>query len=73
VIEYHHVIDKNKELSQMIKGQSEVALEIECKKCIPFCANCHREFHAGLFSYKDIEEKNLKDYQKKLINCKVAE
>jgi len=49
LIEFHHLDPKKKEntvtnlLWQKKKDKSYVLKEI--KKCIPLCANCHREFH----------------------------
>lgn len=74
VIEYHHINPKEKDfnISQYIKLSIEI-LKKEAGKCIPLCANCHREFHAGIFKYKDIDFDKLKDYQIKLLQCHVME
>lgn len=66
-IEYHHILDKEFALSVGFKNYSLSKLENEAKKCIPFCANCHREFHYKLFTYNDIDVNKLKDYQKELL------
>lgn len=69
VIEYHHVKDKLYAISNCINTYgSKSRLHNELLKCIPFCANCHREFHQGLFGYRDIDRSKLKDYQIKLID-----
>jgi hypothetical protein len=66
-IEYHHVKDKSFTISSSFQYISIKELEIEAKKCIPFCANCHREYHYEKFDYNDININNLKEYQKELL------
>lgn len=50
-IEFHHIDPRTKlfNISQVTKNRvnKEVFLA-ELAKCIPLCANCHREFHAGM-------------------------
>ena len=44
-LDFHHIRDKEKSLSILIKnGARQKALK-ESKKCILLCANCHRELH----------------------------
>lgn len=66
-IEYHHVKDKSFTISQAFTNLPFSSLEKEAMKCIPLCSNCHREFHYKLWDYKDLDNDNLKDYQKELI------
>lgn len=68
-IDYHHVDYKNKKITiaNSISYSSVKKIIEEIYKCIPFCSNCHREYHAGLFSYKDLNYNILKEYQKQLI------
>lgn len=75
VLEFHHVNsqDKSFTISSGINRKSEKDIIKECYKCITFCANCHREYHAGLFNYNNINIENLKDYQINLLyNCQVS-
>ena len=50
-LDFHH-IDPNKKLFTLSRywRYSWDKLEEEIKKCILLCANCHREFHAGLIN-----------------------
>lgn len=52
VLDFHHIRDKKYEISQLIKKGSLKLLLNELDKCIPVCANCHREIHhkEGYFS-----------------------
>jgi hypothetical protein len=46
VLEFHHVGDKDKNVSDMVNhgyGWSRIQEEID--KCIPLCCNCHRLIH----------------------------
>ena len=46
VIDFHHIKDKEFELSYMVRsGFSLKRIKEEMRKCIPLCANCHRELH----------------------------
>lgn len=47
VIDAHHVDPSVKEgtISRLRVNCSTEKLEAELAKCIPFCANCHREYH----------------------------
>ena len=55
VIEFHHVRDKDKEVSRMVSiGLSWKRIEDEIKKCIPLCCNCHRIEHSRLIQTEEI-------------------
>lgn len=46
VIEFHHVCDKNMNVSTMLKdGYGWSRIQEEISKCIPLCCNCHRVTH----------------------------
>lgn len=46
-IDYHHVDPSTKEeyISKMFERVPTPNRLLELKKCIPLCANCHREYH----------------------------
>lgn len=48
VLDFHHINPEDKEdaISKMLKHNVPFdKIETEIDKCIPLCANCHREFH----------------------------
>jgi hypothetical protein len=46
VLDFHHIKEKKYEIADLVKrGCSLKTLIEELKKCIPVCANCHREIH----------------------------
>lgn len=48
VLDFHHIDPTKKEngIAQMLRNNTSwEKIEEEIKKCIPLCANCHREFH----------------------------
>lgn len=46
VIEFHHVSEKNMNVSTMLKdGYGWSRIQEEIGKCIPLCCNCHRVKH----------------------------
>lgn len=47
-IDFHHLRDKEMNVSQMIKYGSLKKVKEEIEKCVCLCANCHRKLHAGL-------------------------
>jgi transcription elongation factor Elf1 len=55
-LELHHLAgqEKDNHIGDMIHdGVSTKRLKAEVRKCVVLCANCHREFHAGLISLTD--------------------
>lgn len=50
-LDFHHVDGKNETISTL-KGLRGIKREIEKHPIIVLCANCHRELHAGLFSFQ---------------------
>jgi predicted HNH restriction endonuclease len=49
-LDFHHLNGKEKEFGLSQKGitRSWAKTELELKKCILVCSNCHREIHAGI-------------------------
>lgn len=45
VLDFHHTNDKKNLVSLLSRSGSLRLLKEELKKCIPVCANCHREIH----------------------------
>ena len=45
--DFHHLGNKEADISSMIGKYSEAEIEKEADKCILLCANCHRIHHAG--------------------------
>lgn len=48
VLDFHHINSEEKEngIAQMLRNNTSWdRIEQEISKCIPLCANCHREFH----------------------------
>ena len=46
-LDFHHVIEKRKEISQMVaSGWSVATILDEIEKCMVVCSNCHRMIHA---------------------------
>lgn len=65
-LEFHH-IDPSKKDFTISNDQFRLLDAVEeIKKCILVCSNCHKEFHAGLWSLKDLnlekEEVDLDTY-----------
>ena len=55
-LEFHHVVKDGKNFGISAKGytRSWKSIKSELDKCVLLCANCHREWHAGI-----ITEENL--------------
>ncbi len=51
-LEFHHIVKDKKGFGISEKGytRSWAAIKSELDKCILLCANCHREWHAGLIN-----------------------
>lgn len=49
-IDFHHVDPTTKDglITQIMRNVSYKKAEEEAAKCVLLCANCHREFHAGV-------------------------
>jgi len=48
VFDFHHIdpADKGKGIASILHGKNWQSVEIELKKCVLLCANCHRIAHA---------------------------
>ena len=46
VIDFHHIRDKEGEVSQMVyQGYGWNRIKEEIDRCVPLCSNCHRIHH----------------------------
>ncbi len=53
-LDFHHTKDKRKEIGVGLhSGWSLNSIITEMKKCVVFCANCHRKYHAGKLEDKE--------------------
>ncbi len=52
-LEFHHLDENEKDFGISQDGNTRPWEEVkkELDKCVLLCANCHREAHAGLFSF----------------------
>jgi len=53
-LDFHHMNPKIKDntISRLLaNGSTKERILDEVSKCIVFCANCHRKFHAGRFKW----------------------
>ena len=48
-LDFHHINSDEKSFSISSNSFSFAKMKAEADKCVLLCANCHREFHAGLF------------------------
>ena len=48
-LEFHHLDPNKKDFSISSNSFSFEKMKIESDKCVLLCANCHREYHDGLF------------------------
>jgi len=46
VLDWHHLAEKEKDISQAVHHWGRARIERELTKCIVLCANCHRRQHA---------------------------
>lgn len=51
VLELDHIVNKRKNISDMIRNHSWRSIRYEIKKCQVLCANCHRRKTAKQFDY----------------------
>lgn len=70
-IDFHHVDPSKKDFSiGRVRANPKSIKRIveELKKCIPVCANCHREIHSGITQVPEelpvLNEKEILDYRK---------
>lgn len=70
MLELHHIDPSFKSFAlscTIFKSKKWEVVELEAKKCLPLCPNCHRLYHLNYWSYKDLDLSNLKEFQVKLI------
>jgi len=55
-LEFHHLVKDKKSFGISAKGytRSWKAIKTELEKCLMLCANCHREWHAGIIDEDDL-------------------
>jgi hypothetical protein len=55
-LEFHHLDPTKKDFGISAKGyaRSWEKVKHEIEKCILLCANCHREFHAGMLQLPQV-------------------
>jgi hypothetical protein len=55
-LEFHHLDPTKKDFGISAKGyaRSWEKVKSEIKKCVLLCANCHREFHAGMLQLSQV-------------------
>lgn len=69
-LELHHINPVTKIFSLScvnFKSKKWEIVELETKKCLHLCPNCHRLYHLNYWTYKDLDLSKLKDFQVKLI------
>lgn len=44
-LDFHHLFDKSKDVSDLVKNESIKTIQAEIAKCIVLCSNCHRKLH----------------------------
>ena len=54
-LEFHHLYNKQYNISQSVKYLSTKLFINELYKCICICANCHRKLHANLLRKNNSE------------------
>lgn len=59
-LEFHHIGDKELEISKMLSKYTEEEILEEIKKCEIVCCNCHRKIHWQ--EKKDERRFNIKRY-----------
>jgi len=74
----HHLDPKQKSFNiSGFKIKNKQKIYDECEKCVMLCANCHREFHAGIVEIKnpirfDITKIPVVEKVIKIVNCEVC-
>jgi hypothetical protein len=55
-LEFHHIMRDGKSFGISAKGytRSWKSIKSELDKCVMLCANCHREWHAGMINENDL-------------------
>ncbi len=77
VLEFHHLDPTKKDFSisgYKIKNKMKIFAEI--KKCVMLCANCHREYHAGVIEITtpiSFNENLIPPKEVKIYKCQICE
>lgn len=66
-LDFHHISEKNFEISNKITSISIKELEEEKDKCIVLCSNCHRKLHKYKLSIEELKEYVNNNSNKKII------
>ena len=53
-LDFHHLYDKDIDISTMVTLVSVDRLVAELNKCVVLCSNCHRKLHAGNITSDDV-------------------
>lgn len=53
-LDFHHIDPSKKEFQIAAKICSWEKMKTELDKCLLLCANCHREFHGGVWKIEDL-------------------
>jgi len=55
-LDFHHLDPavKDGDVSDMVRNVGWNTLMNEVQKCVVLCANCHRKYHAGIFSFIEV-------------------
>ena len=53
-LEFHHIDPSKKDFAVSRVSKSWAVIQSELDKCILLCANCHREFHDGMWKIEDL-------------------
>lgn len=67
-LDFHHINPKTKDstISRMLcNNHTKETILNEITKCIVFCANCHRKFHAGKFKWTPMQDSNPQPFRSK--------
>ena len=44
-LDFHHINNKVRDVSSLIKNENLNKVKLEIEKCIVLCSNCHRKLH----------------------------
>ena len=55
-LDFHHINPNEKDLTIIDRDFKLIDCINESKKCRLFCSNCHKEYHAGLWTLEELEK-----------------